>query len=727
MNKLFLKTALIAILSTTVIIPAYSQRKAMPKTSGVNIAPLLDANNVSWDTPGPTSQEAMPIGNGDIGLNVWVEKNGDLVFYIGKTDSWGADVRGAKGLMKVGKVRVSLSPNQLTEGTPFVQTLKLRQGEILVKEGTDANGVQLRVWVDANNPVIRVETNSKTPVAVKVALEDWRLGEGGDTVYTGKPNTVAWYHRNSAKANVNTANLTYGAIIKGQGLVSKDNMTLASSPTTSQLISIYPLTAQTPTIAEWKSKLDQSIAKTDQISLEQSRVAHQKWWNDFWHRSWVFFTGDESAKKINQGYILQRFITACAGRGNYPIKFNGSIFIVDRPAVVEVGNKEPKSVDADFRTWGGQYWFQNTRAMYWPMLKKGDFEMLMPLFKMYAKIAADNEKQVEGYYHHKGSYFAETAPHFGGLRYWGPEVKEDWTGHYFSPILELSMMMLDYYEFTGDKKFAKEILIPTASLGLEFYDKHFKRDAQGKLLLDPVNSIEQFWKVYNPAPDIAGLEVISTRMLALPKDMTDASSRADWTRLRSELPELPKGTSNNLPVLLPYGGEQNAKPRNNENPELYAVFPYRIYGLGKPDLQLAVNSFNERKKHTQKGCWVQDPIQAAQLGLTDVAKTYVSFNFLRKDPQLKFPAFWLGANDYAPDQDNGGCAEHAMQEMLMQTEGKKIILLNAWPKEWDNVEFKLHAPYNTTVQGKIVGGKLANLVVSPASRKADVIDMSLSK
>ena len=29
------------------------------------------------------------------------------------------------------------------------------------------------------------------------------------------------------------------------------------------------------------------------------------------------------------GYTLQRWMNACAGRGNYPIKFNGTIFTVD--------------------------------------------------------------------------------------------------------------------------------------------------------------------------------------------------------------------------------------------------------------------------------------------------------------------------------------------------------------------------------------------------------------
>ncbi len=34
---------------------------------------------------------SMPLGNGDIGLNVWVDPGGDLLFYISKTDAWGGE------------------------------------------------------------------------------------------------------------------------------------------------------------------------------------------------------------------------------------------------------------------------------------------------------------------------------------------------------------------------------------------------------------------------------------------------------------------------------------------------------------------------------------------------------------------------------------------------------------------------------------------------------------
>jgi hypothetical protein len=108
------------------------------------------------------------------------------------------------------------------------------------------------------------------------------------------------------------------------------------------------------------------------------------------------------------------------------------------------------------------------------------------------------------------------------------------------------------------------------------------------------------------------------------------------------------------------------------------------------------------------------------LGLADDAQKDVTFNLTHKDPRLKFPAFWERGHDYMPDQDNGGNGENGLQEMLMQINGRQIMLLPAWPKGW-NAEFKLHAPYETTVEGRVVNGNLVGLKVTPGSRKLDVI------
>ena len=118
----------------------------------------LDRYNVVWTTPSKNAAGSMPIGNGEVGLNVWVEENGDLLFYIARTDAWSECNR----LLKLGRIRVSLSPNPFAKGKPFRQELKLRDGQIVITAG-DAT---LRVFVDANAPVIYVtgeSTNARGP------------------------------------------------------------------------------------------------------------------------------------------------------------------------------------------------------------------------------------------------------------------------------------------------------------------------------------------------------------------------------------------------------------------------------------------------------------------------------------------------------------------------------------------------------------------------------------
>ena len=60
-----------------------------------------------------------------------------------------------------------------------------------------------------------------------------------------------------------------------------------------------------------------------------------------------------------------------------------------------------------------------------------------------------------------------------------------------------------------------------------------------------------------------------------------------------------------------------------------------------------------------------------------------------------------------------------LQEMLMQVDDKKIFLFPAWPKNID-VHFKLHAPYNTTVEADLRAGKPVSLKVILEERSKDV-------
>jgi hypothetical protein len=58
--------------------------------------------------------------------------------------------------------------------------------------------------------------------------------------------------------------------------------------------------------------------------------------------------------------------------------------------------------------------------------------------------------------------------------------------------------------------------------------------------------------------------------------------------------------------------------------------------------------------------------------------------------------------------------------MLVQEADDKILLLPAWPADWD-ADFKLHLTKETVIQGTVVDGRLSHWSIDPAERKEDVV------
>jgi hypothetical protein len=107
------------------------------------------------------------------------------------------------------------------------------------------------------------------------------------------------------------------------------------------------------------------------------------------------------------------------------------------------------------------------------------------------------------------------------------------------------------------------------------------------------------------------------------------------------------------------------------------------------------------------------------LGLTAVAKKAAIDEFTDYGDQ-RFSWFWKAGGDWIPDLDDGGTGMITLESMLMQSDGKRIQLLPAWPSDWI-ADFRLHAPYRTTVEGHVEHGKITNLKVTPQSRAKDVV------
>jgi len=433
-------------------------------------------------------------------------------------------------------------------------------------------------------------------------------------------------------------------------------------------------------------------------------------------------SGEGDAFVVSRAYALQRFINASNGRGRYPIKFNGSIFTVpygDRPG------------DGDYRQWGPGYWWQNTRLPYYSMCASGDFEQMEPLFRMYGRDLMPLFKyRTRLYLAHDGAFIPECIYFWGDVfteTYgWKPFAERTdklqeggWHKWEWVSGLELVTLMLDRYEYTLDGKFLKETALPTAAEILTFFDRHYRTDEAGKLLMHPSQACETWWECTNPMPELSGLHSVTERLLSLPEKATKKTDRAFWAALKKKLPDLPTREAGGNVMLAP--AEKFAKKSNVENPELYAVFPFRLVSFEKPNAALGLQAVRYRTDRGREG-WRQDDLFMAYLGLADSAKEYIIDRARNKNKQSRFPAFWGPNYDWTPDQTHGGVLMKTLQAMVMQTEGKKIYLLPAWPGDW-NVDFRLRAPYSTTVEGKYFNGEVKELKVTPQARRKDVVIM----
>ena len=231
------------------------------------------ANDVTWTTLGQNENDSMPIGNGDLAANVWTEQNGDLVLLVSKSD---ASTELGK-LVKLGRVRIRLTPNPFFNAADFTQVLRLENGSIEIKSGDNS----IVVWVDANHPAIHVEANLSHEATLQASLEIWRTqthpydghspDKGGffefgnhsvpvdfeaDTVLLAANNRISWYHFNAAsiyplvleqehlqelaaKYPDPLLHRCFGADLFGPGLISKDDRTLVSAAPGRNCVSIW--------------------------------------------------------------------------------------------------------------------------------------------------------------------------------------------------------------------------------------------------------------------------------------------------------------------------------------------------------------------------------------------------------------------------------------------------------------------------------------------------------
>ncbi|MCM1050329.1 MAG: DUF5703 domain-containing protein [Paenibacillus sp.] len=750
---------------------------------GIGLAMMLNVSagvpaDYVWDTPSIDSSASMPVGGGDIGLNVWAEDNGDILFYMGRSGAY--DEHGT--LLKQGRVRLNV-PGDKASG--FSQRLKLDEGYCTL----DVNGSKVTVWADVFRPVVHVEVESPKAISPTLSYENWRYadrpfkkGEGRQNSWkwsspkglmttrdsvSASGNAVTFFHANPhetvfdmtvAREGLDSvkhrlwnplANLTSG------GRLSCDNMRFVGTtdgvydgtdyrawnfesvkPARKHHYTISFNNQQTKDLGDWTAALD-NVERS--VNLRNDRKASREWWRRYWDRSYISSPDDNDSivGRIARNYTLFRYMLGCNAYGKEPTKFNGGLFTFDPHHV-----KEDQIFTPDYRNWGGgTMTAQNQRLVYWPMLKSGDFDMMTPQFDFYNRMLDNACLRSKVYWGHDGACFAEQIELFGlpNMMEYGtkrpawadPGVEYNaWLEYEWDTVLEFCQMMLESarYDGTDISKYR-----PLIEKSLTFFDEHYRYlasrrgskslDGDGKLILFPGSGCETYKMTNNASSTISALRRVTGEYIDYMKAHGDTAV-SKWTEILERIPEMPLRTLDGHTMIAP--AKTWERINNVETPQLYPVWPWKFYGVTVSDsagLQIARNTYlydPDALKFRSSTGWKQDNIWAARLGLVDEAFDLTSQKFT--DGSHRFPAFFGPGYDWTPDHNWGGSAMIGLQEMLLQTDadGKKIYILPSWPLDRD-ISFKLHAPEKTEVEVKLKDGKIVYLNVTPSSRIDDIV------
>ncbi|MCY1719347.1 DUF5703 domain-containing protein [Prolixibacteraceae bacterium Z1-6] len=771
----------------------------------------IDQYNIIWNTQSKDASESMPLVGGDIGCNVWVE-NGDILLYLQRSGSF--DENGE--YLKMGRFRIRLNPNPFVNQSLFRQELKLKDGYIEIEAGKNSSenaAAQVKLWVDVYNPVVHVDVETRQKTDVSVAYENWRtsdkelalgkerFGAFGLEGYPGKvirtkdsteqnEKGVLFYHRNpkeklvpevyielqeldnyAEEINDDLKDRTFGGMLFGdgfettevangeyQGTSYKSWKLKSKTPGKKHAICIATHIEQTQTLDAWKHNLLQTV-DVAQKEPQKAFVKTVSWWNNFWDRSYIFIQPEKPETEnpvwqMGRNYQLFRYQLGGNVFGEYPTKFNGGNLIYD-PVLVD----KNKAHEPDWRQWGGSvFTAQNQRLLYWPMLKAGDFDAILPQFELYRKGLPGATARVKKHFGHKGAVYCEytSVPGMAFGDGWGWQNDKNYrirgeeipfgdplanaaTGwnepvekgvmangaiaYHWESQVEHAYMILEYHKFTGADI---SQYMPFIEQALVFFDEHYRKrqemrngkelDENGKLVIYPSTSCESYRGAKNPSDLIAGLKACIDEMLKLDERYLSSGKKAYYKEFLNTIPDFTYGDFEGDKIIQP--AESWLKYQNVECPQFYPLFPFNRFNLITDDMTVFKNTWehgNFPKNMVQS--WHQDGIFFARMGMTQEA---ADFNTRKlQDSPRRFPTFWGPGHDWVPDHNWGGSGMIGLQEMLMQTFDDKIILFPAWPKEWD-VDFKLHAPHNTTVEAKLKNGVVVSLSVTPESRRKDI-------
>jgi len=736
---------------------------------------LLASCNIEWSSPSEVPEGGMPLpGMSGAGANAWFSQ-GELGLYLAHNGAYDAD----EVLRKLGALRIRVDGVDLAKPAKFSQLLRLSDGTLIIK-ATSADGVEVehRLWFGGETLVI--ETRCSRPAAVEVAFGSWRANpmvRGDDQVELAE-GSLLYTHRNTqakrtrhlaaeqgmdpSKVDSPAADRVFGCAIVGRaglawrrpvearGARWQGHEWVASSPVAREHLVAVTLGAARRLDPSLLVSRSRTVADPE-VTSSIRRTAEQRW-EEFWSRSFVFTQPkagpDDPRFQVGRNYALRRFMEACNQRGELPLRPNGGIYTVDAagapfPAGLDqpsLGKPAPR--DPDARRGGQSFVGQSLRWTGWAAGPDGDSDLREPLLRFYRDrlpIAQARAKSLRA----EGAVFTERMS-LAGLTDGGATSeglsRQPQLVHHFSSGLEHAWMAVRARQLDGRELKADLPWILGQVRFLETFQppgpsrptsaRQGERDPE-RLVLANGNALEAVSGATNPAQLVAALHALVPALIA--SDEVSEKDKASLRALQPRLPLIPRLQRGDKAVLA-MADRWARQHAPEETPELHALWPYRLVGRSLPETEelalatweragLAWDGRTERPERRSDFSGSASLAYAASLGLAEECARRALAKLADASSPARFKGFAGPGREWIPDLTWSGSGRAGIQEMLMDWEPGaegRILLLPAWPKDWD-VTFRLRAPGNTRVTCVVESGKIERLIVDPPGRIEQVV------
>ena len=439
----------------------------------------LPGHDLFFGTPENRPTSGIPIGDGDTGSLLWLEKDG-IHIHINKCDLWQDAPPGVTWddecycsgheeeltcVKHAGEITLKLdSPAfEYLYQRRFTARLSLADAAASLDSETPFGAVRARAFAHDGVAVMTCRIDSAEGESPRIKLSRW----GSRTLWRWyamqkhAPQTSLEGTRSYASGNdlfiTQELDPTRFCIalrlVGGEAAASLPNShcaVLELPPSGSRSFALMWTVKTGATAEEAKAKCEEALDRAAGKGAEALYEEHRAEWAAFWAKSYIALP-DDYAENI---WYLYLYYMNSESRGAWPPHFTSGLW----------------GFYHDYIPWN-YYFHYNEQHMYLPLDAAGHGELAKPYFDLRAGGTEKNRAYARTVKKKKGLFLHDVTDRFGrGAEY-----------HYMncSPGAQVAMHMWRHWRFTGDEEFLRGTVLPFMRGVAEFYTDLVEKGGDG--------------------------------------------------------------------------------------------------------------------------------------------------------------------------------------------------------------------------------------------------------